>query len=393
LTRPFYFHIDSNETQKNGNTSRYSNVTRQKYLKHIGIGGCLMVRIDRKYFMTLFVLVSIILLAGCNSGADKKPKESSQAAKELTSQPSIPSSGSQNNGAAIVVDVDGSKLTQADVDSEINKNIAAIKDQIPKEKMGEAKAELKKRVVEDFTVKTLLVNEVTRLKIDATDKEVSDALEGLKKSLPKGTTIEEVMKKNNLTKDKMYDDIRLGVKINKLLLAQKGSNSKPTEKEISNFYEKNKNKFVVPESVHARHILIAKSPKDDEKIKAEKLGKIENLRKQLIAGSDFAELAKKNSDCPSKNNGGDLGTFRRGEMVKPFEEAAFSQEKNVIGPVVETDFGYHIIQVLDRIAQKNLILDDALKARIAAFLQQQKKQEIFDALLKNLRTKAKIVIS
>jgi peptidyl-prolyl cis-trans isomerase C len=148
----------------------------------------------------------------------------------------------------------------------------------------------------------------------------------------------------------------------------------------------------MPESVHVRHILVAKAAGDDDKIKANKKEKAESLRKELLAGADFAELAKKNSDCPSKNSGGDLGTFSRGDMVKPFENAAFAQEKNAIGPVVETDFGYHIIQVLDRIAPKTMSLDDAGKAKISAYLQQQKQQEAFENLVKRLRAKANVTV-
>ena len=67
-----------------------------------------------------------------------------------------------------------------------------------------------------------------------------------------------------------------------------------------------------------------------------------------MKGDDFAEIARKNSDCPSKEVGGDLNFIRKGQTVKPFEDAAFSQKKNAIGPVITTEYGYHIIQVLDR---------------------------------------------
>jgi len=111
-----------------------------------------------------------------------------------------------------------------------------------------------------------------------------------------------------------------------------------------------------------------------------------------VAGADFAEFAKKNSDCPSKESGGDLGTFTRGQMVKPFEEAAFSQEKNAIGPVVETEFGFHIIQVLERMSPQVAKLDGEMKKQIQAFLERQKQQGAFDALIKRLRAAANIVV-
>ena len=101
-------------------------------------------------------------------------------------------------------------------------------------------------------------------------------------------------------------------------------------------------------TVHARHILVLVPAGSDESVKMQSLAEAERIRAALIAGTDFEMTAKQHSACPSKERGGDLGSFRRGQMVKPFEEAAFSQKVGKIGPVVYTKFGYHIIQVLDR---------------------------------------------
>jgi parvulin-like peptidyl-prolyl isomerase len=101
-------------------------------------------------------------------------------------------------------------------------------------------------------------------------------------------------------------------------------------------------------TVRARHILVAAKPKAGHAERAEKQRLAEKIRKQLADGADFAEMAKMHSDCPSKQRGGDLGTFKKGQMVKPFEHAAFTQKVDAIGPVVETQFGYHIVQVTER---------------------------------------------
>jgi len=116
---------------------------------------------------------------------------------------------------------------------------------------------------------------------------------------------------------------------------------------------------------------------------------MENLRKQLT-NENFAELARKNSDCPSKEVGGDLSFIKKGQMVKEFENAAFSQEKNVIGPVIKTEFGYHVVQVLDKKPAKKITLDEA-KGKISAYLEQRKKIEAFNDIMKKLKEKAKIV--
>jgi peptidyl-prolyl cis-trans isomerase C len=78
-------------------------------------------------------------------------------------------------------------------------------------------------------------------------------------------------------------------------------------------------------------------------------------------------------------------------MVKEFEKAAFAQEKSAIGPVVTTEYGYHIIQVLDKKPAKKVTLDEA-KGKISAFLEQRKKMEAFNDILKKLKEKAKIIV-
>jgi len=135
------------------------------------------------------------------------------------------------------------------------------------------KAGIRKRLIDDFVVRTILTNEVNRQKIIVTDKEISEAVDHLKSSLPQGVTIEEVMKRNQINKDQMNEQIRFGIKINKLVLASMNGKTKPTDKEISTFYQKNKSQFKMPESVHVRHILVEKKPGDDDKTKAEKKGK------------------------------------------------------------------------------------------------------------------------
>ncbi len=125
-----------------------------------------------------------------------------------------------------------------------------------------------------------------------------------------------------------------------------------TDQELRTQYAAAVDNFRSPEQIHARHILLAtdgKSDADKKTIRA----KAEDLSKQAKGGADFAELAKKNSeDSGNASLGGDLGTFSRGQMAKEFEDAAFALKPNEVSGVVTTQFGYHIIKVLEKIPSK-----------------------------------------
>ncbi len=84
--------------------------------------------------------------------------------------------------------------------------------------------------------------------------------------------------------------------------------------------------------VHARHILV---PSQEAAL---------DIKQQLDEGADFAQLARQHSSCPSKNAGGDLGMFGRGQMVKPFEDAAFNIPAGSVSQPVQTQFGWHVIE-------------------------------------------------
>ena len=101
------------------------------------------------------------------------------------------------------------------------------------------------------------------------------------------------------------------------------------------------------EQVRASHILLmyaGSARSTATRTKDEALSEINALKDQIASGADFAELAKANSDCPSGQQGGDLGFFGRGMMVPEFDAAAFNMEVGSTSDVVETDFGYHLLQ-------------------------------------------------
>jgi len=336
----------------------------------------------------LFVFV-LVLVSGCGD-KDKSNKESQTSAVSGT----IATGNTQNVTAGTVaptdaaVSVDGRILKKTVLENLIKERLAMMKDKIPADKQKEFRENIRKRLIDEFIMRTLLNDEMARKKVEVTDQEIKITKDKIQTSLPANKKVDEFLKENKLSQE----DIILGIKVEKFMNQEIGNKAKPSQKEISKFYNENKDKlFVSPESAHVRHILVSVNKDDSEKIKAEKKTRIENLRKQLLNGGDFVELARKNSDCPSKEAGGDLNYVKRGQTVKAFDDAVFSQGKNVIGPVVTTEFGYHIIQVLDRKPAKTISLGE-VKGKISAFLEQQKRSKAFVDILKKLQQNAKITI-
>jgi peptidyl-prolyl cis-trans isomerase D len=150
------------------------------------------------------------------------------------------------------------------------------------------------------------------------------------------------------------------------------------EADVKSYYEQNGDKLSGAEERKASHILIAaaKTAKADDRLKAKK--QAEELLLQIKkAPSSFADLAKKNSQDPvSAANGGDLGFFARGSMVKPFEDAVFAMQPKQISDVIESDFGYHIIQLVEIKAPKKRSFAE-MKAEIEIELKKQMAQKKF----------------
>lgn len=141
-------------------------------------------------------------------------------------------------------------------------------------------------------------------------------------------------------------------------------NISASEDEILNFYNENKEKFQKPESVVASHILI-----DTE-------DKANDIIKEINEGLAFEDAAQKYSSCPSKEQGGNLGEFTKGQMVPEFEEAAFSMELNTISDPVKTQFGYHIIKLMSK-NEEALSTFDEVKDQLNQQVLGMKQQEAY----------------
>jgi len=200
-----------------------------------------------------------------------------------------------------------------------------------------------------------------------------------KKGLEKDPTVRkqiEIMKNEYLARTYIQKEVLGKIKL--------------TDKDYEAYYNEHKKEFENPEMVKARHILIAVKPNATEEEKKAALKKAEEILDKAKKGEDFAKLASEYSDDPgSKAKGGDLGFFTAGSMVGKFEQAAFTLKPGEISPVVETEFGYHIIKVEERKAAE-LPPYETVKEQVKAKATQAIQQERLNAFLEKAMKDAKV---
>jgi peptidyl-prolyl cis-trans isomerase C len=157
------------------------------------------------------------------------------------------------------------------------------------------------------------------------------------------------------------------------------------------FYNENSQYFSQPEQVRASHILIKVEPDAEESVKKDALERINAIKTRLDGGEEFSELARTLSEGPSNVNGGDLGAFGRGQMVKPFEDAVFAMNVGDVSDVVETQFGYHLIRLTSKNAQTSVPFEE-VKQQIVDHLTQLKMAEMINGYIATIKPGAVIEV-
>lgn len=150
------------------------------------------------------------------------------------------------------------------------------------------------------------------------------------------------------------------------------------EKEMKDFYEEKKEQFKNPESARASHILVDSEDKAKEIIK------------EIEEGLSFEDAAVKHSSCPSKEQGGDLGEFSRGKMIPEFENVAFAMEIDTISEPVQSQFGYHIIKLVNKKEEEQSTYEE-VKDQINQQLLGMKQQEMYLNTTEELRKNYDVV--
>ena len=249
---------------------------------------------------------------------------------------------------------------------------------------------VEKALLDEMISRELLYQESLKKGIKIEPKAVDEQYATIRQRYPDDAKFKEILDRMNLNEATLKTQIAHQTAVQQLIESQIAPKIAVKDDETKAFYDKNPNFFKMPEQVKASHILIKLDPKTaDAAQKASAKKTLQDIKARLAKGEDFAALAKEFSQDSSSTNNGDLGYFRRGQMVKPFEDAAFSLKPNEVSDIVETQFGYHLIKVYDKKPESVIAYDD-VKDRIAEQIRQDKlKQEVME-YIQELRKSAKI---
>lgn len=294
--------------------------------------------------------------------------------------------------AKVVARIGTNEIRQAEVEKIVAAQLAQYGGQVPEQFQAQMRAQMQPRIVEMLVAQHVLRAEVAARGITVDDADVEQRLAQMAATLPEGVSLEEALAQRSMTKDELVRNVKEGLVFEKLIDAETADKVvAPTEAAALAFYEEHKaEQFTSEETARASHILITPETEDDAGW-AKAKEKVDALSKQLQDGADFAELAKEHSSCPSKEKGGDLGEFGHGKMVPEFDEAAFSQELNVVGLPIKTQFGYHLVKVMEKnpAVEKPFaeVKDDILES-----LAGQAKAAPAEAFIDGLKAKADVEI-
>ncbi len=288
-----------------------------------------------------------------------------------------------------VAKIGATTISRAELDRALS--VLTAQNRLPAANTPESRKQAESAALDQLIFAELMYQEGLKTPPADLDKQVDFKMSQNKSKFGSPAEFEAALKGAGVTEKDLVDITKKDIVISNYIEKKIAPTITVSDDEVKTFYNDNKEQLKEEPQVKASHILIGvdSSASPEEKKKARE--KAEALLKEIRGGKDFAEAAKASSTCPSKEQGGDLGYFGKGQMVPQFEQTAFAMKVGEISDVVETQFGYHIIKLTDKTGGEAPKLDD-IKEKIATYLKGQKTQKaVFDFVTK-LRKDAKVEI-
>lgn len=368
-----------------------------------------------KYFRNLLITVVVILLTfSIAEAAKKKNKKKDSKATEVNvpaEKPKAPaaepntapapkanlqdekkSDVNDANSNVVAITVNGKKITEGQINKILDAKMQQLANRIPPNMQQQYRQQMRKRVVEQLTIEEILSEKEKQKNITASQQELDEEVN--KQMKTQNLTLDEfkaLLKQYGTNFADFQDNMRKKIMFEKLMESEfAGKVQKSTDEQVKAFYEENKQQFMQPETIHTKHILLKPEDSNDpNQAKAKAKAQAQEILEKLKKGADFNDMAKQFSACPSAKNGGDLGSQPKGTFVPEFEKAAYALKSGQMSDVVETQFGYHIIKLVDHNDANTASLEQS-KEKILQYLANKQKETLVLDYIQQIKKEADI---
>ncbi len=285
--------------------------------------------------------------------------------------------------------VNGEVIPDEAIEYELGRLIRFYSEHMAEEEVRKQLDVLRDRAREQAIGAKLLIDEAVRLDIDCSEEMIDGKLKDMIENAGGEEKFEAMIRDQGLDMANIRESIARGCKVDMLVDRITEGISDPTEEEMQEHFNLHRKEYMRQERASAQHILIGVENSDDG-AKATARSRLEEIRREIKGGANFADQAAMHSDCPSgKKTGGSLGWFGRGTMVKEFDDAVFSMEVGELGELVETELGVHLIYMTGHQEGSDAEYDE-VRERIRDFLRHAARGEALSAHVKELKEKAVI---
>jgi len=287
----------------------------------------------------------------------------------------------------MAVKINGEPLPEQAIEFEYRRLLQFYSEHMPPSEIKEQASLLRDRAKQQAIGAKLLINEAHRLDFHVEAKMIDDKLENMIEGMGGRETFDTQLAKQGATEEMVRNSMVEGCKVDLLVERICEGTSDPTEAELKAHFDAHAPDYTKPDRVQAQHILInPDSDSNADKVTAK--SKLTEIRAKVEEGGRFEEQASVHSDCPSgKQTGGSLGWFSRGMMVPEFDAAVFSMEVGQLSEIIETQFGFHIIQKTGEESGGEVSFVEA-RDKVRDFLRHSARGKAISAYVNELREKA-----
>ena len=248
------------------------------------------------------------------------------------------------------IKVNGRVLSEDELESDAGLILRSQGDKVAPDQLAEAKKKIRGQIVQSFIVSEVLVAKAKAIGLTVTSDDRSarerEFMAQASKMENPPKSLDDYFDHFPLGRERAKKEFEDGILIDKMV-KREIANSPPDD------FKKRATQVI--ENIRSQNANVQEANKRSKERIEELWGRLKNLKGQRLADK-FAELARQYSDCPSKDKGGDLGEFSRGQMVREFDEVAFSMEPFIVSQPVKTQFGYHLIMVTKKDSENNKVV-------------------------------------